>query len=64
MKQHINSLSTTLQNNGYDLYGSFNEGDFQHDIFTCLSGQYSGNVCDIYYNYNTGEVIKIEYSKQ
>jgi hypothetical protein len=49
---------------GFDEYGSFNEGEMQHDIFTCLKGKYDGEVVDIYWDYSSGEVIKVEQSTQ
>lgn len=63
MKQQINILSKIAEDNGFELYGSFNEG-LQHDIWTCLKGKYDGEVIDIYWNYKTGEVHTVDYSCQ
>jgi hypothetical protein len=48
---------------GFEIYGSFNEGE-QHEILTCTKGKYSGEVIDIYYNWLSGQVSKVEYSTQ
>lgn len=60
----INSIITTANKNGFESYGSFNEGDEQHEILTCTKGKYDGEVIDIYYDFNTGEVFRSEVSTQ
>lgn len=52
MTQNINSLIVQATKAGFDSYGSFNEGDYQHEILTCIKGKYSGEVVDIYYNFD------------
>ena len=61
---NINTLTHTALKPGFENYGSFNEGELQHDILTCTKGKYSGEVIDLYYDYYTGEVSNIEYSTQ
>jgi len=61
---NINDFIATAAKSGFESYGSFNEGDLQHDILTCTKGKYDGEVIDLYYNYHTGEVSNIEYSSQ
>lgn len=48
---------------GFEGYASFNEG-LQHEILTCTKGEYDGEVIDIYWVYDTGEVHTIDYSTQ
>lgn len=62
-KSDLAILTEIANNQGFELYGSFNEG-LQHDIFTCLKGKYDGEVIDIYWDYNTGEIKSIDYSTQ
>jgi len=61
---NINQLIATAAKSGFEPYGSFNEGENQHDILTCIKGKYSGEVIDIYSDYQSGNVNKIEYSTQ
>jgi len=61
---NINQLLAVASKNGFNSYGSFNEGELQHDTLTCLKGRYNGEVIDIYYDYNTGSVTSVEYSTQ
>lgn len=61
---NINTLVSMAAKSGFEPYGSFNEGEFQHDILTCTKGKYSGEVIDIYSDYQSGNVSKIEYSTQ
>lgn len=61
---NINQLISAAYKAGFEVYGSFNEGDSQHEILTCMKGKYDGEVIDLYYDYNTGNVSKIEYSAQ
>ena len=66
---NINSLSAFIEKLGFKLYGSFNETEpsevpIQHDIYTCIKGKYSGDVIDVYYNYNTGQIHHKEVSSQ
>lgn len=61
----INSLIQIASKAGFDSYGNFNEGeDGQHEILTCTKGKYSGEVVDIWYDYNTGITSKVEVSCQ
>lgn len=62
---NINKLISAAEKAGFEVYGSFNEGeDVQHDILTCTNGQYSGEVIDVYYGFYTGDVSKVEQSCQ
>lgn len=67
---NINSLADFISKLGFNLYGSFNEdsaGDevrMQHDTYTCTKGKYSGDVIDVYYNYNTGQIHHKEVCSQ
>lgn len=61
---NINQLIATAAKAGFDSYGSFNEGEFQHEILTCTKGKYSGEVIDLYYDFYTGNLNKVEYSTQ
>lgn len=61
---NIQKLINFIIGLGFEEYGSFNEGELQHDILTCLKGKYDGEVVDIYWNFKTGEVAKIEQSTQ
>jgi len=60
----IQEFINTANKSKFNEYGSFNEGGLQHDILTCLEGKYSGEVIDIYYNWDSGEISKVEYSTQ
>lgn len=60
----LNVLLNQAYKAKFETYGSFNEGDEQHDILTCTKGKYDGEVIDIYYNYYTGEVNRTEISTQ
>lgn len=62
--QNINQLISVASKSGFETYGSFREEDFQHEILTCIKGKYDGEVIDLYYDYHTGNVAKIEYSTQ
>lgn len=62
--ENINQLIALAAKSGFDTYGSFKEEDFQHDILTCTKGKYDGQVIDLYYDYYTGNVAKVEYSTQ
>lgn len=61
---NINSLINMAAKSGFQSYGSFNEGEYQHDVLTCTKGKYSGEVIDLYYSFDTGNVSKVEYSTQ
>lgn len=66
---HYQDLMNSLDQNNFDLYLStqsleHSDGNILHDIYTCTKGKYSSDVVDIYYNFGTDEVIKIEYSNQ
>ena len=61
---HISQLIAQAARAGFDSYGSFNEGNLQHEILTYTNGKHSGEVIDIYYYFDTGEVKSIEYSNQ
>lgn len=61
---NVNTLVSHAAKSGFEPYGSFNEGECQHDILTCAKGKYSGEVIDIYSDYQSGNVNRIEYSTQ
>lgn len=68
---NINQLVATASNAGFQAYSSVPDTDncadevrIQHDILTCLSGVHSGEVIDIYYDYDNGFVRHVEYSTQ
>lgn len=68
--KELNSKIKNLLSNGFEEYlntwekttvcGNIN---MNHIIFTCTKGNYSGSVCDIYYNEKTN-ICWIEYSRQ
>jgi hypothetical protein len=62
--KNVNQLIATAAKSGFEVYGSFNEGELQHEILTCTKGKFDGEVIDLYYDYNTGDVAKVEYSTQ
>jgi hypothetical protein len=64
MSKNINDFIKTANENGFEEYGSFNEGDQQHLILTSTKGELSGEVIDFYYDYESGEISKIEHSTQ
>jgi hypothetical protein len=59
----IQDLLNVASKSGFEIYASFNEG-LQHEILICTKGKYSGEVIDIYWNYNTGIVHTIDHSTQ
>ena len=61
---NINQLISIAAKAGFEQYGSFNEGEYQHDILTCRKGKYNGEVIDIYSDYQSGNVNRIEHSTQ
>lgn len=61
---NINEVSAILQKSGFSEYGSFNEGEFQHDTYTCTKGKFDGDVVDVYWNWHSGKVIRVEVSSQ
>lgn len=61
---NVNSLISIAAKSGFESYGSFNEGDCQHDILTCTKGKFDGEVIDIWYDYHSGIVSKVEVSCQ
>lgn len=64
MTQTIQSLIQVADAAGFEQYGSFNEGELQHEILTCTKGERSGEVIDIYWYYRTGVVSSTEVSAQ
>lgn len=60
----INQLIGIASQAGFEQYGSFNEVELQHEILTCTRGDYSGEVIDIYYDWESGRLNRIEYSAQ
>jgi len=64
-KSPIDTLCGIAIQQGFDQYGSFNEGEEQHDIYLCNKGaRYDGEVIDIYWLPGSGEVTRVEYSTQ
>ncbi len=63
--QTVSQLISKAEKSGFQSYGSFNEGDdIQHDILTCTCGKFNGEVIDLYYDFYTGAVSKIEITSQ
>ncbi len=63
--KNINEVANKLNQDGFDEYGSFNEGEFQHDTYTCTNGgEYCGQVVDVYYDWHGGQVSKVESYSQ
>lgn len=63
--QHINTLIGKAIKAGFEEYGNFNEGEYQHCILTAAKGgDYDGETIDIYYNFYSGEVDRVEYGTQ
>lgn len=60
----VNQLIATAAKAGFETYECFNEGEFQHEILTCTKGKYSGEVIDLYYDFYTGKLNRVEYSTQ
>ena len=60
----VSKLIAIALNQGFDHYGSFNEEDYQHEILLCNKGKYDGEVIDLYSEWYTGEILKVEYSCQ
>lgn len=60
----INAVIAAATKAGFNVYGSFNEDGQQHEILTCTKGKFNGEVIDIYYNWNSGEVSQVEHSTQ
>ena len=57
-------IITKADNAGFEFYGSFAEGELQHEILTCTKGRYNGEVLDIYYDYKKGDVHVVEVTSQ
>ena len=61
-------ISRKLESANFDLYLSTSDNpdspEIMHEIFTCLSGRYDGEVVDLFFNWFTGDVVNIEYSAQ
>jgi len=67
--KNFSDLFYILDENKFDLYLStqsleHEDAAIMHDIYTCNSGEYKGEIVDIFYNFDTDQVIKIEYSNQ
>jgi len=65
--QTFKQIEPKLESAGFELYLSgkaLGNPDIEHEIFTCKKGKYSGEVIDLFYNYYTGEIVRIEYSTQ
>lgn len=62
-KSEIQQLTDIAKANGFELYGSFNEG-LQHDIWICTKGKYDGEVIDIWWVYDGGKIHTVDYSCQ
>ena len=59
---NINSLSTLISKAGFESYGNFRTEDkaIQCEIFTATKGKYCGENIELYYDYNTGVITKVE----
>ena len=49
---------------GFKEYSSIQFGGQQIDTLTCLSGIYDGDVIEIFWDYDSGEISEIEISNQ
>lgn len=59
---NINQLIATATKSGFESYGNFRteDNDIQCEILTCMKGEFSGENIELNYQYNTGEVVKID----
>lgn len=67
---NINQIIQQLENKGFENYGDFAHPDrieykgINQAYFTCTSGEFNGDVAEIWYNYQTGEIVnKLTYSQ-
>lgn len=67
---NINQIIQQLENKGFKNYGDFAHPDkieyngINQIYFTCTSGEFNGDVAEIWYNYKTGEIVnKFTYSQ-
>lgn len=60
----INDLLKTASKNGFQEYLDVREENHQHLILTCTKGKYDGEVIDILYKYENGQVFQIDHSSQ
>jgi hypothetical protein len=67
---NINSLDKFLTDLGFELYLTVPEDTFKdeekldHSTYTCISGKYSGDVVDVWYNPQSGRVSHKEAASQ
>lgn len=66
MKNELMSIINEAMKHGFDSYGNFRteDDDTQQEILTCIKGQFSGEVIEISYDYNTGEIKSISQYSQ
>lgn len=67
---NINEMVNYLESKGFQHYGDFRHPDFieYKDLnqlyMTCMKGDYNGDVAEIWYNVNTGGIVKkLTYSQ-
>lgn len=65
----MNTLNTIISEAtaaGFLSYGNFRTEDdnIQCETLTCTEGDYSGEVIDIYYDYYTGNVTRVDHYSQ
>lgn len=61
MLMHIDKLQAICNSAGFEDYGDFEteEREIRNSIMTCIKGEFSGEVIEIYYNYHTGGIVKV-----
>lgn len=69
LNKKINNVAKILEAKGFELYLSakskkHTEGNIFFDIYTCTKGIFSGEVVDIYYNFETGTIHDLAISSQ
>lgn len=66
---NLTQIYSLLEAKKFDLYLStkslkHEERNILHDIYTCTSGLFSGEVVEIYYNFENDKIEQIEVSSQ
>jgi hypothetical protein len=64
--KNVNQLISQAIKSGFESYGNFRTEDdsVQRETLTCTKGKFSGEVIDIDYNYQSGEILKTTVSSQ
>lgn len=60
--QTINDLIRQATKAGFESYGNYRteEDHIQYESMTCTKGEFDGEVIEIHYEYNSGEVTRVE----